>query len=176
MFEEYLQDAHNFFKKAVQTQGNDGKARTYFRASIFCSSSAVEAFVNYHGDSFAKAEKLPAHEIAFLNDKAIYFSATKGITSEKIEYHKLDDKLRVLIRRFVSNYNFNSTVWNNLVDFKKLRDSLVHPRKFEDETDLIEYNERIKKGLNAIIEIMNIISKGIHGKPLRKKLLDLTLD
>ena len=80
MFEEYLQDAHDFFTTADQlaTAGkNEQKARSFYRAAIFCTSSAIEAFVNYIGDSFAKAENLPPHEIAFLNDKAIYFSADK---------------------------------------------------------------------------------------------------
>ena len=175
MFEEYLQDADCFFTRAGEAarSGNENDARSFYRASIFCASSAIEAYVNYIGDSFAKAKTLPPHEIAFLNDKAIYFSTDKGAAVEKSEFHKLDDKLRVLMRRFVADYDFNNTDWNGLMDFKKFRDSLVHPRQIEDETPLADYRKKIQKGLGGIIGVMNSVSKGIYKKPLRRQLLDL---
>ena len=175
MFEEYLRDASSFFLKAEKAAENsmEHEARSYYRASVFCVSSAVEAFVNYTADSFAKAETLPPHEIAFLNDKTIIFSVDKGQAEGKIEFHKLEDKLKVLLRRFVKGFDFKCTAWNGLMDFKKFRNSLVHPRQIEDETPLSDYRVKIRKGLAGIIEVMNSISKGIYRKPLRKQLLDL---
>jgi hypothetical protein len=175
MFEEYLRDADSFFTKAEEAakNGTEDNARSYYRASVFCAFSAIEAYVNYIGDSFAKAGTLPPHEIAFLNDKVIYFSTDKGAATEKPEFHKLDDKLRVLMRRFDPGFDFKSPSWSGLMDFKKFRDSLVHPRQVEDETPLADYRLKIRKGLGGIIGVMNSVSKGIYKKPLRRQLLDL---
>lgn len=132
--------------------------------------------MNYIADSFAKAETLPPHEIAFLNDKGVYFSADKCKTVQRTEFHKLDDKLRVLIRRFVSGFDFSSATWSNLMNFRKFRDSLVHPRQVEDETSVAEYRKRIRAGMSGIVGVMNYISKGIYKRPLRKQILDLVPD
>ena len=59
MFEEYLQDSHEFLSIAERVikelKGNQRVARRYYRASIFYALGAIEAFVNYYADSFAKA-------------------------------------------------------------------------------------------------------------------------
>src|SRR5580700_1526363 len=130
MFEEYLQDADAFFAKAEEEvrNGHEKDARSFYRASVFCAASAIEAYLNYIGDSFAQAGRLPPHEIAFLNDKAIYFSTEKAEAVEKSEFHKVDDKLRVLMRRFVADFDFRSPAWSGLMEFKKFRNTLVHPR------------------------------------------------
>jgi hypothetical protein len=57
--------------------------------------------------------------------------------------------------------------------FKDLRDSLVHPKRNDDDIDIVEYQKNVSIGLAAVIEIMNCLSKGIFKKPLRKQLLDL---
>jgi hypothetical protein len=63
--------------------------------------------------------------------------------------------------------------WSELQEFKDFRDSLVHPRKSEDETDVATYNAKVMAGLRATIQGMNEINQGIFGKQIRKQLLDL---
>ena len=63
-------------------------ARRYFRSSVFCIAGSIEAFVNYIADSFDKAKSIPEHEICFLNDRAVIFSAAKGVHARN-EYHRL---------------------------------------------------------------------------------------
>ncbi len=173
MFEEYLQDSHYFLVKAREASrtSNDREARRYYRASVFYAAGAIEAFVNYIADSFDKAGSLTSLETAFLCDKALTFD--KGKLVEKVEFHRLDDKLRLLIRKFVPGFSFTSVHWPGFMEFKDLRDSLIHPRQSEDETELVHYEKKVSLGLSAIIEIMNCISRGIFNKPLRKQLLDL---
>lgn len=173
MFEEYLQDSHKFLVKArdASKTSNDREARCYYRASVFYAAGAMEAFVNYIADSFAKAGSLTPLETAFLSDKALTFE--KGKLVDKVEFHRLDDKLRLLIRKFVPSFSFGSVPWSVLMDFKDFRDLLVHPRQIEDETKIADYEKKVASGLSAIIEIMNCISKGIFKKPLRNQLLDL---
>lgn len=171
MFEEYLQDSYEFLLLAKE-QKNDRDARRYFRASVFYAAGAIEAFVNYVADSFAKAGNISDYEISFLSDRVLFFSADKGLT-ERTEYHRLDQKIRVLMRRFVSGFDFQSPLWSRFMAFKEFRDSLVHPRQSDDETPLSDYRKKVKAGLAAVIEIMNELMKGIFGSPLRKQLLDL---
>jgi hypothetical protein len=174
MFEEYLQDSYEFLSLANERAAlsEDRDARRYYRASVFYTAGAIEAFVNYIADSFAKAHNIPPHEISFLNDKALTFSVAKGLI-EKTEFHKLDDKLRLLIQRFLPGFDFQSSTWSRFMQFKDFRDSLVHPRQVDDETDTSAYRKKVSDGLKAIIELMNSISQGMFQRPLRKRLLDL---
>jgi hypothetical protein len=174
VFEEYLQDSYNFLSIAEDAfkKSNAREARRYYRASVFYSAGAIEAFVNYIADSFAKAESLTTHEIAFLNDRRIVFLIDKGLI-ERTEYHSIDDKLRLLVNKFVPGFDFNGGTWFNFMQFKNFRDLLVHPRQAEDKTEIIEYQTKSQAGLSSIIELMNCVSKGIFRKPLRKQLLDL---
>jgi len=177
MFEEYLQDSYEFLSlgNGLARESNDREARRYYRASVFYASGAIEAFANYIADSFAKAGNITPHEISFLNDKALAFSVDKGVI-QKTEYHPLDQKLRLLIRKFVPDFNFQSPTWVKFMEFKDFRDSLVHPRQVDDETTIAKYRKRVTDGLKAIIDLMNIVSKGMFQKPLRKQLLDLIPD
>jgi hypothetical protein len=174
MFEDYLQDSNKFLLMAEDhvAVNNLREARSYYRASIFYAASALEAFVNYIADTFAKGQSLSKHEIAFLNDKIILFNIEKGLV-EKIDFHRLDDKIRLLMYKFVPDHDFNSATWSHFMQFKAFRDSLVHPRSSEDNITISDYDRKSKVGLSAMISIMNVLSTGIFNRPLRKKLLDL---
>lgn len=173
MFEEYLQDSYMFLVKAQEAAkaSNDREARCYYRASIFYAAGALEAFVNYISDSFVKAETLTRLETAFLSDKVLTFD--KGKLVEKVEFHRLDGKLRLLLNKFVQDFDFSCATWSHLMEFKDLRDSLVHPKQSEDEKEIASYQKQVSIGLTAIIQVMNNISEGIFKKPLRQQLLDL---
>ena len=171
MFEEYLQDSSEFLLIAEKAS-NEREARRYYRASVFYSAGAIEAFVNYIADSFAQAKSLTAHETAFLNDRRLVFSIDSGL-NERTEYHSIDDKLRLLLDKFVPDFDFSSSLWSNFMQFKNFRDLLVHPRQPEDKTKIGEYQTKVPTGLSSIIELMNCVSNGIFKKPLRKQLLDL---
>jgi hypothetical protein len=174
MFEEYLQDSNEFLLKAegALKASKEREARRYYRASVFYSAGAIEAFVNYIADSFAQAESLTAHETAFLNDKRLVFSIDRGL-NERTEYHSIDDKLRLLLNKFVPGFDFSSGLWSNFMQFKNFRDLLVHPRQAEDKTGMAEYQTKVQTGLSSTIELMDCVSRGIFKKPLRKQLLDL---
>lgn len=175
MFEEYLEDS-NYFAVEASKAGSERESKRYYRVAIFCTMSAVEAFINYIGDTLAQGETFQPYEIAFLTDKK--FNASRGAFRilEEIEYHKLDDKLKFLVCKFIPDFDFVSTpCWSRLLEFKKLRDKITHPRQDEDEIDITEYKKKIEAGLSSAIDIMNYLCKGIFNRPLRRKLLDLTL-
>lgn len=159
MFEEYLQDSYEFFSigSKFASQRDERKARRYYRSSIFYASGAIEAFVNYLADSFAKGQSIPDYEICFLNDKVLVFTVPKG-RHERSKYNSLDDKLRLILQRFVSKFDFASPTWAKFMEFKSFRDSLVHPRQADDETPVKDYDQRIRSGLGAIIEAVDVLA------------------
>lgn len=172
MFEDYLIDSYSFYMEGNSCT-EDRKAKMYFRASIFYAASSIEAFANYLADTFNQGNSLTQFEIAFLLDKKIVFDNEKIEVTQRIEYHRIEDKLKILIKIFVKEFDFTSKDWSHFMEFKKFRDRLVHPHDSEDEIQIKEYKNIIKRGLSSIINIMNTISKGIFRKPLRKQLLDL---
>lgn len=172
MFEEYLQDASGFFEEAKNTP-DVRIARRYYRAAIFYTSGAMEAFVNYIADTFEKGGNFTAHEIAFLTDKNLTFSQKSWSIKEKTEYHKVEDKIRFLLSKFSPNFDFNNQSWSSLMALKDIRDSLIHPRNAEDETTANEYRKILSTGLHGVISIMNSVSEAIFKKPLRPQILDL---
>ena len=176
MFEEYLQDSYDFFITAQRAskEADDREARRYYRASVFYAASAMEAFVNYTADAFAKGESLSPHEIAFLNDKVLTFSPKKGELVEQAKYYSIDDKLRFLLRKFAPEFDFETNIsWSKFMEFKSFRDALVHPRQSEDETEIADYQKKTSRGISGTIELMDYLSRGIYKTPLRKQLLDL---
>ena len=175
MFEEYLEDANHFALKASR-ESSEREIKRRYRVAIFCAMSAVEAFINYVGDTLIKGEALKPYERAFLTDKKFDVSGGTFQILEQVEYHRLEDKLKFLICKFVPNFDFeHEPCWSRLLLLKKFRDKITHPRQDEDEIDVAEYKKKIEMGISAAIEIMNYLCKGIFNRPLRKKILDLSL-
>jgi hypothetical protein len=172
MFEEYLEDSYYFYESIGKMTVKREKER-YLRASIFYVASAIESFMNHIGETFNKGESISEHEIAFLLDKKIIFDSDKIEVKDKIEYHKIEDKIKLIVRKFSCNFDFNSSEWSDFMAFKRFRDLLIHPREMDNEISIEEYKNQTEKGLKSSIAIMNSISLGIFKRPLRKKLLDL---
>lgn len=175
MFEGYLEDSYYFADHASEfTEERDQKR--YYRASIFCAASGLEAFLNFLGDTFAQGGVFHAYEVALLTDKKFGLRHGHFDLLPQDEYHRIEDKLRYLISKFAPDFDISlNPAWPQFLEFKKFRDSITHPRQDEDEVDIKDYQRMIESGLSSIITIMNYLSKGIFKKPLRKKLRDLTL-
>src|SRR5688500_4796632 len=102
MFEDYLQDAYSFLELAKQAveDNNERKAKMYFRASVFCAASALESFVNFIGDTFSKGGGLDKNEVAFLNDKILEISPSKGMIEERTKFNSIDNKIKFILKKF----------------------------------------------------------------------------
>ena len=112
-------------------------------------------------------------EIAFLMDFNFIFDTNSLKKIKKIEYHRVEDKTKFLIKKFDQGFYFNIKEWSDFIAFKDFRNNLIHPRNMEDEFKIEDYKEKIRNGLSSIIFLMNIIAIAIFKKPLRKQLLDL---
>ena len=175
MFEDYLEDSNYFATKALKAT-NEREAKRYYRVAIFCAMSALEAFINYIGETLTQGKIFQSYEIAFLTDKKFELSKGTFQILDHVEYHKIEDKLKFLICKFVPDFDFECTsCWSRLLEFKKFRNTITHPRQEEDEIDIKEYKRKIEIGLSSAIEIMNRLCEGIFKRPIRKKILDLIL-
>jgi hypothetical protein len=149
-------------------------AKAFFRAGVFYTASAMEAFVNFLGDGFAIAESLSSHERAFLNDKQFVVSPASATVVEKTRYYGLEDKLKFLIHKFVPGCELGASKdWERFLEFKNFRDRLVHPKQVEEEIEVSVYKQKLAEGMSGTINLMSTISEGIYRRPLRKQILDL---
>lgn len=111
-----------------------------------------------------------------MNDKKFGISKKGFGILEQMEYHRLEEKIRFLISKFIPTFDFShEIVWAHFVEFKKFRDTIMHPRQDEDKIKIEEYDKRLKTGLSSIIKIMDQLCKGIFKKKLRKKIVELSL-
>jgi hypothetical protein len=172
MFEDYLLDSFKFYEEAINC-AEERVAKRYYRGSVFYALSCMEAFINHISDTLEKSGKMDEFEISFLMDLNIYFDTNNFKRKNKIEFHKLEDKIKFLIKKFDKGFDFNIKEWSNFKEFKDFRNNLVHPKQSLDEFKTEDYKEKIRDGLSSIIFFMNVIVKAIFNKPLRKKLLDL---
>lgn len=178
MFEEYLEDAYDFYLIGVEyyEDDNERKARQYFRASTFYTAGAIEGFVNYITDIFKTNGSFKRYEIAFLLDTCIQFDSSKFKLKKINEFHKIEDKVKFMMKKFNVNYDFKTEIsWSRFCKFKKLRNMLVHPNDINEDIKIAEFKKDIEFGLSSIIEIMDILTYKIFDKHLRQRILDFKL-
>ena len=173
MFEDYLIDSNYFFKKANEEKEKEDKIR-YYRASIFLSASALEAFINYIGETFKGNENLPRLERDFLQDLLTEIEPSKATMITREKYQTLENKIKFLVAKFTVNLDFGSAPeWSHFKDSKNFRDKLVHPRENVSAFTLIDYQKHAQKGLNSSVFLINLLLHGIFSKNLRKQILEL---
>lgn len=174
MFEDYLEDAYSSATEAA-TQKTEREQLRFYRAAVFYASSALESFVNFIADTFDTGSTLEAHERAFLLDRQFGLRTGRFEILDRSEFHRLDEKLRFLLAKFCPTYDVaKEPSWSRFMKLKDLRDSIVHPKK-DDQLSPAQYRQELSRGLGAVLTIMNELCTGIFQKPLRKKLMDLTL-
>jgi hypothetical protein len=173
LFEDYLQDAHYFADEARALDDERASKRSY-RAAVFCIAAAVEAYVNYVGDTLEKGARFDAHEIAFLTDRKFGLNAGKFQMLKQNEFHRLEDKLVFLLTKFGADFDRASNpAWPRFQEFKKFRDSITHSRTADDEISLNRYAKIVTSGLSSSIVIIDSLCKCVFGRHLRRKILDL---
>ena len=178
MFEEYLRDTAHFLEEGRQAtrDGDEEAAKRSYRVTVMMGCAAMETFANYIASTLDSPASgtLEPYELALLRDKRFGQQDGRFAIQDQAAYSRLEDKLRFLINRFSIALDLGtSSEWCQFLEFKRLRDSLVHARTDEDETSLAEYDAACVRGVRASFILMNHLSEGIFGKPLRAKLHDL---
>lgn len=176
MFEDYLKDSKYFYKEAESNQGDEDLAKRYYRASVFCAASALEAFINFVGNTIETAGTLELNEVAYINDQVLEVIPSKGTTERKTKFNSIEGKLKFLINRLKVDIEISTdSNWSNFRKFKRLRDRLIHPKEENDEVSIQEYSSELKNGLNSNIYLIDKITKKLFSKGLRKSITDLKI-
>lgn len=175
MFEEYLQDSHHFGSEALSTI-NDREAKRSYRAAIFYAASSMESFINFISEILSESGELAAYEVALLFDKRFALENGKFELIDRFELHGVEEKIRFLIYKVDPSFDFATfSAWSQYLEFKDLRNKIVHPIHGDDEISVDEYKNTLKRGFHSIIEIINFLCQKIIGKPLRRNIAELAL-
>lgn len=173
MFEDYLVDAFYFASQAKRDKTNEERL---LRVATFTAASALEAFLNYVADGFENTELVEPYELALLQDKRFALISGKFKITEQTEFHRVEDKLKFLLRRFAPTFDIASNrAWSDFLAFKTLRDEITHPREGAD-IGVGRLRSELPSGVAAIIDLINVLFLGIYGKKLRAGVLELKLE
>ncbi len=140
--------------------------------SIILAWSAIESFVNNRCSDLNSLpeDMFEMHERAFLLEKRLRFADSGAnigrFVLEGNEYQALENKIFFLLSKLGSRDATNlkgGTLWGRFEDFKGVRNSLVHPRRDEQE-DL--RSDDVRKYIETSQELIQEISKRIWKKTL----------
>ena len=178
MFEEYLRDTAHFLEEGRRAtrDGDEEAAKRSYRVTVMIGGAAMETFVNYIASTFNSpaSRRLEPYELALLLDKRFGQQDGRFSIQDRPSYSRLEDKLRFLVDRFSVDLDLGtSSEWSQFLEFKRLRDSLVHARADEDDRSVDQYDAACIRGVCATFALMNRLSEGIFKRPLRAKLHDL---
>jgi len=169
-FRDYLSFAERYILTAEGDYKKSLNIEWLLIPSVILAWTAIESFVNNRlYDYGSLPEKLfELHERAFLLEKKIRFvdsGANLGkFVLEGKDYRRLEDKIFFLIAKFSSKNRDNlkgKNLWQNFLEFKALRDNILHPRTDKD----IEINiELAKKHLDTSKRTIQLVSEHIWNK------------
>ena len=172
MFEAYLEDAFHFLNIGIDHEQEKDQER-YMRVAVFAAASAMEAFINYVADGLETDPDIRPYELALLQDRKFALDNGKFAISKQTEFRRLEDKLRFLLARYCPSFSLaTNSAWAAFNAFKLLRDDITHPRE-EKDIGLDRMKRELPQGMNAVIEIIETLLKGIYGRSLRPKISDL---
>ncbi len=85
---------------------------------------------------------------------------------EGTEYNRLDEKIMFLIAKFSKNIDQNikgKTLWQDFKEFKKVRDSLIHPRRGKEIFITIK---SLKKHIETSKAIIQMVAERVWKRPI----------
>ncbi len=173
MFEIYLFDASRLIDLSKNCDKDD--EAIFLRSAIWHLTSAIEAYVNTLANGLENLSNYSETEISFLRDKKLEVIPTKGNVGDRTSYNPIKDKLKFLVKKHSidSEKVFNTAAWSQYPNFKRFRDSLMHPNEDMEALELSEYKLQAKQGLIITVEMLQLLNKAIYHKDLRKGILDL---
>ncbi len=170
-----MQDSYRLYCESKNLVEESDKKRQ-IRAAVLYAVGSMEAFTTFIVDALELSKRASDQCCAYLRDKRIVYDPDTDEVVERIENHPLDSKLKLILRKFAWDFDFNTGIWSTFCEFKDFRDALVHPKYTEDPYSFEQYQKHFSRGFKSIIVIMDIIVRGVFNKPLRRQLLELTPD
>jgi hypothetical protein len=134
-FRDYIKYAEKHLRIAEREIENRKSGDPYLIPCVMLAWTAIESFVN---NRLEELDTLPSdlfapHEKAFLTEKRLQFQNSGQYAGQFLikgdDYKNLSDKILFLMAKHGGTGKKGTTLWQQYDDLRKLRDSLVHPRK-----------------------------------------------
>lgn len=162
-----LDDSKKFliFARECSRKKENSLMLSYCRAVFFSAWSAMEGWINYISNSFAKTDhSLNEYEISFLIEKKIEVDE-KGLIKivKQDEYHPTLKKLVFIFRRFGNNFDVKSLqpdLWKNLKEIEATRHSIVHPK--DREHDIQISLKEAEKCYDTVLATVDLLKEKIY--------------
>lgn len=165
-YRDYIEYSEKYIQQAKEVEVN---IDWLLIPSTILSWSAIESFVNNMLDDFSQVpeEIFQLHERALLLERKIRFIESGENAGKFIlkgtEYKKLDDKILFLISKFgIEKGTIKSnSLWQDFMEFKSIRDNLVHPRRSNNINLSID---QVEGFLEVAKKVINLVSTKVWKK------------
>lgn len=161
-----FEDSKFYLNQAKINNAEDNISERYTRASVIVSWAAFEGWINKTCDDFAETSKnLSVSESGFLKEKRVELKNGEFVISNADKYETTENKLEFLLRKFTNSKIDKSKIyWQNYLLSKKLRDSIMHPKK--SKLSIIDI-QSAEINLITLKYFIEILSKKLYGKKLK---------
>ena len=124
-------------------------------------------------DDFSTLEKqLELHELALLKERKLKFHSNgKNVgqfTLDANEFRRIDEKIYFLVSKFgtgveSSGLEKGDRIWQSFEDFRKARNSVVHPRDTESDITVVQ----VEAFIATAKDVIRILGKQIWNKTIK---------
>ena len=133
---------------------------------------SFESFINNMMSDFAAVpeDMFTVHERGFLLEKAVVLESSGDEAgtfqiSNKVQYGRLEDKILFLVARVTGeSFDKSTSLWNDFIRVKRIRDSFTHPKRDNEEEATPENAEL---ALNTIRELIGRLASTIWHKGIK---------
>jgi hypothetical protein len=159
---DLLEEAKRFLEKAIAAAPSDEK-KAFLHGALLLGFAAFEAHVNAIADDFLARPDLDPYERGLLAEHAVELIDGEFQEMKSLKMQRLEDRVLFLCRRFSKTpIDRRAFYWSDFGEAAQLRNRLTHPKA---EPPTIGENA-VKRALNAIIELLNVMYTNIYKRKL----------
>lgn len=155
-----LEEAKRFLEKASAEPGSDG-AIAYLHAAISLTFSSLEAHTNAIADDFLVRPDLSPLDRSILMERSIQLSQGEYIVTDRLQIHRLEDRIEFLHRRFGgAPIDKNVAAWMGFKAGLNHRNKLTHPKETAPITEAAT-----REAITAVIDLLDVLYRAIYKRP-----------
>ena len=152
-------EAKAFYEAGSPASSEEAQSAA-FHSSLLLAFCSLEAHINTIAEDFHTMDGLTLLDQSILRERAIVLDNGKHVLTDDLRMFKLADRIEYLFATFSKNpLDKTSSVWGNLLGALNLRNQLTHPKTIPDIN-----SKAVEDALTAILEMLNLLYKGIYGR------------
>jgi hypothetical protein len=156
-----LSEAKAYLEAAIEASASE-KRGAYLHASLLVGFCAFEAHLNAIAELFWTREDLSLLDLSILRERKLsLINGTYELLDDEFQMFRLEDRVQFLFARFSSKpLDKESGYWGEFKSAIRLRNALTHPK-----TASVVDIGTVERALEAILDLLNALYKGIYGRP-----------